>query len=231
MSDEQKTKPDYEQALQWSREEERHEVTWIGHRLGWILISQSFLLTAAIMVQSGDYKPWWFGCIATGILGMLGVWLSLRGILAIRAAQIIIDEGWLSQESYICQLANVEQTTSLDDLYRIPRFAHQKYGNLEKDILHQQAIKLHINIGWAFVYVWVAIYSLGIIRGPINEFPNDHRVSYSSLTLSWFIVIGFIFLFVAAFGFILHFKRYFDELKNSENLLRMEMNSKINQKP
>src|SRR3712207_502453 len=43
-----------ENALKWSREEERHEIDWIGHRLGWMLISQSFLITAAI--YSGPRK-------------------------------------------------------------------------------------------------------------------------------------------------------------------------------
>lgn len=227
MPDEQKNKSDYEQALQWSREEERHEVTWIGHRLGWILVSQSFLLTAAIMAQSEEY-PWWHGSIATGILGIFGVWLSLRGILAIKAAQIIIDEGWLAQECYICKLADEEGITKLNDLLRIPRLLQQKPENLKKDILHLQAIKLHINIGWAFVSVWVAIYSLGIVLGAVRAFPNDNKISYSSLTFSNLITIGFIFLSVVSIGFIWHFKKYFDELKVSEDLLRIAMHDKIN---
>ena len=79
-----------ESALKWSREEERHEIGWIGHRLGWMLICQSFLITAAIVAQSTDYE-WWYGFAVSSILGVIGVWLSLRGILAIRAAQTVID--------------------------------------------------------------------------------------------------------------------------------------------
>lgn len=40
----------------YTREEERHEIGWISNRLSWLLICQSFLITAAIMSQSNNYE-------------------------------------------------------------------------------------------------------------------------------------------------------------------------------
>lgn len=41
----------YEKQLRWTREEERHKINWITKRLSWLLLSQSFLITASIMAQ------------------------------------------------------------------------------------------------------------------------------------------------------------------------------------
>lgn len=192
-----------ESALRWSREEERHEINWIGHRLGWMLICQSFLITASIVAQSNNYE-WWYGFAVSSILGVIGVWLSLRGILAIRAAQAVIDNGWLARVRDLFKSAGKEL-----DWYRINRELYKHETPLEKDCLHQEAVKLHLNIGWMFIVAWAAIFILGFITSFTHAFP-DWRIKISPMGL---IITGLAILGTTVLGFFLKFRKCFRQLK------------------
>jgi|LakMenEpi03Aug12_release.lakeMendotaPanAssembly.Ray.scaffolds.fasta_scaffold164445_3 hypothetical protein len=138
------------------REEERHEVSWIGHRMGWLLLAQSFLMTAAIMAQSNDY-PWWTGTASTFILGCLGTWLAIRGGLAINAAQDVIH-AWLKRERQV-----VQACPELMRL-RLSRPLHQPVTNSE-DHLHDVAIKFHTRSMLPMVFTWLLLYAVAIRVG------------------------------------------------------------------
>lgn len=153
-------------ALRWSREEERHEIGWIGHRLGWLLVSQSFLISAVVVTHANSYR-WWYGIVVAILLGMLGIWLSTRSLFAIQAAQTIIDRGWLSKASQI-----YKQAGSSLDYTRINRPLHSigyEDKNTPHDVLHIEALKLHMNIGWAFLLVWIVIVMIGIVNGIVSS--------------------------------------------------------------
>lgn len=141
--------------LRWMREEERHEITWIGNRLSWMLLAQSFLITAAVVAQSNEY-PWWWGPIATLILGCLGVWLAIRGGIAVRAAQNIIHL-WLKREKEVCR-----ENESLQ-MYRVSRELHDGKP-WTADPMHAAAIQLHLAMDKTLIWAWVGMFlgSLGV---------------------------------------------------------------------
>lgn len=198
-----------ENALKWSREEERHEIGWIGHRLGWMLICQSFLITAAIVAQSNNYD-WWYGFAVSSILGVIGVWLSLRGILAIRAAQIVIDNGWLANVRKLFKVAGQDL-----EWYRINRDLYVDGTSLKDDCLHREAIRLHLRIGWMFIVAWVAIFILGFITSLTRGFPS-WKITVSPWT---FIFIGLGILVGTAVLFLFIYRNRFKELENAAKKL------------
>ena len=193
--------------LKWSREEERHEITWIAHRLGWMLICQSFLINAAIISQSDSY-PWWFGFISSIVLGILGVWMSIRSILSVKAAQAIINEGWIHKAQCIFDKANGE----LDD-YRLHRVAHQPKANLNNDPFHAESVKLHLNVGWFFVFTWIAIFIIGFFRSFTSKFPDFPIFQFTPIgfieTPIGFIKIGIVTLVVLVLCFFINFTKCF----------------------
>ena len=157
--------------LRWLRDEERHEIAWVGHRLGWMLLAQSFLITAAIMGQSKAY-PWWCGTVVTFILGCLGTWLSIRSGLAIKAAQSV-THAWLMREQHLCMTRNPELRT-----YRLFRPMHEGRP-LEEDRLHTVAIKLHTGIHIAFIVTWIALFFGARTAGLQRLEAEDNRLSLS----------------------------------------------------
>ena len=146
--------------LRWAREEERHEIAWIGHRMGWVLLAQSFLITAAIMAQSKDY-PWWCGSVVAFILGCLGAWLAIRGNLAIRAAQVVIAS-WLRREQLVC-LKHGGLTP-----YRLHRPVHKGEPS-EKDPLHNVSVKFHAKMVWPIIVTWVLLFLVALFIS-LNRF-------------------------------------------------------------
>ncbi len=157
--------------LHWLREEERHEISWIDHRLQWMLLSQSFLMTAAITAQSNEY-PWWCGAVVTFILGFLGSWLALRGGLAIRAAQAVI-QAWLRREQELCAAAN--NKTVLRH-FRLNRPMHQGEP-LTNDSLHSVAVKLHEWMHPVFVTAWLLLFLSACAVGLHQKAINPQTVS------------------------------------------------------
>ncbi len=221
MTDNEPKLPDeqsvYERQLRWTREEERHEIGWISQRLSWLLISQSFLITTSIIVQSKDYE-WWFGFIASNILGILGIWINLRGMLAIHAAQIIINKGWLVK-------ANMLITSAQGKLepYCINRVLHKNNKSPEDDYIHREAIKLHLHIGKIFIYSWVFIYILSFITSFTREF-SIYTIPVFS-TGWWFIHAGVIWFFLLSIVFYTRFSRCFEQLNLTAKDLECQRDS------
>ena len=172
-----------------------------------MLISQSFLLTAAITSQSGGFL-WWFGPTIAGVLGVLGVWLNLRGTLAIHAAQAIIEKGWLAKAREL-----YSKDSSLDS-YRIGRVIHQtgKSVELEHDYLHEEAVKLHKQIGYAFIMAWVVVFILAFLSGFMRAFPEYHLVIITPLRLG---IAGAAAFSIAVLGFLLTFWERFKQLNDA----------------
>lgn len=150
--------------LRFLREEDRHEITWINHRLGWMRVSQSFLMTAAITAQSTNYA-WWWGMPATFILGTVGVWLALRGALAVRCA-VAVSEAWLMAETKFCERKPGGP--------RIPR-AMALTGIAKDDHLHGVACKLHLNMHVPLVFAWFLLFVGGTCVGLHRRYPESFR--------------------------------------------------------
>ena len=103
-------------------------------------------------------------------MGTLGVWLSIRSILAIHAAQAVIDKGWLAKAN--CLISDAYNSESYKELepYLInrtlhrPRDTHECLKVAHEDCLHQEAIKLHKHIGRVLIISWVAIILMSSIH-------------------------------------------------------------------
>jgi hypothetical protein len=162
--------PSQLEQLRWSRDEERHEVTWIGHRMGWVLLAQSFLMTAAIMSQSNDY-PWWHGTVVTLILGCLGIWLAISGGLAVRAAQSVI-RAWLQREREICKTNKAFVTLRLNR-----QLHHKELG--ETDHLHDVAIRFHTLMMYPLIAAWSLLYIVSVCSG-LSRLSDDSTRSQLS---------------------------------------------------
>lgn len=179
--------------LKYLREEERHEIAWIGHRLGWFLAAESFLLTAAVMSHSGDYQ-WWYGTAATLALGLFGVVLALRAHLAIRAAQEVVH-AWLLLEQRLCPES--EQASKDDWGYwvRLPRPMHRG-GDFSKDLLHTVAAKYHLSVPMAVVYVWILVSCLAIVHSAsvmpslLVFTPTEAQLKFVAMALLLLLVFG-----------------------------------------
>lgn len=169
--------------LKFLREEERHEILWIGNRLQWMLLCQAFLMTAAIMSLSKDY-PWWTGLAVSLVLGTLGSWLALRGGLAIRAACDVI-EAWLKREKNLCDMH--------PDLlkYRLNRPAHVD-DNLLNDASHCIAAGLHLRMHRAFAIAWCALFVISLAVASNRQKEAEPPVIYISwsTTSPWRIELG-----------------------------------------
>jgi len=206
---------DLEKALKWSREEERHEISWIGHRLGWLLVSQSFLITAAVVSQSDDFS-WWYGIVISIVLGKLGIWLSFRGLIAIKAAQIVINEGWLKNAANIYSKSGdkLKYLTIRRNLH----LSKNSQQSIQGDVFHNEAIKLHLNIGWAFIIVWIIIALLGVVSGFARSGHVSIRPTYEIKVILWAL-----FLSVIIGGSVLmiyKFTRSSNNLNNAEAELK-----------
>lgn len=223
MNDNHNQKIDDDYVLRWSREEERHEIAWIGHRLGWLLVSQSFLIATAVLSQSDDFS-WWYGIVISIVLGKLGIWLSFRGLIAIKAAQIIIDEGWLKKAGSIYS-ANKYIRKNLT----IPRKLHVS-NNCQQvvidDDFHKEAIKLHLNVGWAFIFVWIIIMMLSVVSALSRSGHVSIRPSYESKVILWAIFIASIF--VISMLMFYRFTRSYNKIDTAEAEMK-KLNSNITQ--
>lgn len=145
--------------MQFLRAEERHEIEWISHRLGWFLTCEAFLLTAAVVAQSGDYQPW-FGPAATLLLGSFGIFLAFRGLLAVESAHAVLT-AWLLLERKLAE----KSSDDYDDYrcwYRIPRPLHLQRP-LAEDVLHTAASSFHRQLPIAVIILWIALFGLAVI--------------------------------------------------------------------
>jgi hypothetical protein len=146
--------------LQFLRAEERHEIEWISHRLGWLLTCEAFLLTAAVVAQSGDYQPW-FGPAATLLLGSFGIFLAFRGLLAVESAHAVLT-AWLLLERKLAEMSNDDYYDNYRYWYRIPRPFHLQRP-LSEDVLHTAASSFHRQLPLAVIILWAAIFGLSVI--------------------------------------------------------------------
>lgn len=197
------------------REEERHEIGWIAHRLGWFLAVESFLLTAAIMSHSHDYE-WWYGTVATLVLGLFGVVLAARAHLAVKAAQAVIN-GWLVLEHDLCPKDDQDSRRDWGYYRRLPRPVHLA-GDYKKDFLHTVAVKYHLKLPMAVVYAWIFVFAVAVVHSASTMpaclifTPTDPQVVFVSLAAA--------LLECAILGLLVYFRRDSTSVRKGSDELR-----------
>lgn len=182
--------------LKHLREEERHEIGWIAHRLGWFLGAESFLLTAAIMSHSDDYQ-WWYGTAATFALGLFGVVLARRAHLAVNAAQRVLH-GWLVLEHQLCPKKDQDAEHSWGYWYRLPRPLHLT-GDYRQDLLHSVASKYHLTLPMSVVYAWILVFCLAVIHSA-SKMPYELTFTVKGLKI---VFVGVALLILVLSGIII----------------------------
>jgi hypothetical protein len=145
-------------ALDYLRNEERHEISWITNRLGWFLTTESFLFTAATVGQAKDYD-WWFATASTLVLGSFGVTLAVRAHLAVKAAQAVLT-GWLMVEQELCP-PKAQQEREWGYWRRLPRKMHLGCKP-EDDALHAVAARFHRHLPRFVIAVWIFLYATAL---------------------------------------------------------------------
>jgi hypothetical protein len=189
--------------LEYLRSEERHEITHISNRMGWFLTTESFLISAAIMSQSDDY-PNYYGFIATLVLATFGCYLAMRTKLAVDAAQTIIDS-WLIYEKKLLEEEDIDDPNCPYYWLRLPRGLHsakkkknrkdrsqnQKIEDKDacndektEDMLHVNAIKLHTQLPYGMMLVWIAIVLVSLANACYRDSSGDYsRIAIASLSV------------------------------------------------
>lgn len=174
----------YIRAIEWARKEERHEIQWINSRLSWVLVCQTFLITATVMAQA-VLDPWWYGVAITYLLGLFGIWLSINAIISIRAAQEVKDKGWLHKAALVYR----EGGSSLN-AYRLNRPSYIP-DKLDKDPFHNPSMKLHLHIGQAFIIVWIGLLLISYLKGSYDRYLGKFAnwSLFEPFTLTWILLL------------------------------------------
>jgi hypothetical protein len=132
------------------------EQQWILNRLSWLFTSQSFLLTAfVVLLSSGNHSP--AAHLLRFALPLLGLFCCVTVALAIRAAERV-GKPLGNRRAFLSMLINDRVKSPM----LIPRLGSSKALRDNPWTLHHGSLP-HIVLPWAFAMLWLLLLiSLGL---------------------------------------------------------------------
>ena len=132
------------------------EQQWILNRLSWLFTSQSFLLTAfVVLLSSGNRSP--AAHLLRFALPLLGLFCCVTVALAIRAAERV-GKPLGNRRAFLSMLINDRVKSPM----LIPRLGSSKALRDNPWTLHHGSLP-HIVLPWAFAVLWLLLLmSLGL---------------------------------------------------------------------
>jgi hypothetical protein len=132
------------------------EQQWILNRLSWLFTSQSFLLTAfVVLLSSGNHSP--AAHLLRFALPLLGLFCCVTVALAIRAAERV-GKPLGNRRAFLSMLINDRVNSPM----LIPRLGSSKALRDNPWTLHHGSLP-HIVLPWAFAMLWLLLLiSLGL---------------------------------------------------------------------
>jgi hypothetical protein len=132
------------------------EQQWILNRLSWLFTSQSFLLTAfVVLLSSGNHSP--AAHLLRFALPLLGLFCCVTVALAIRAAERV-GKPLGNRRAFLSMLINDRVNSPM----LIPRLGSSKALRDNPWTLHHGSLP-HIILPWAFAMLWLLLLiSLGL---------------------------------------------------------------------
>ena len=132
------------------------EQQWILNRLSWLFTSQSFLLTAfVVLLGSGNRSP--AAHLLRFALPLLGLFCCVTVALAIRAAERV-GKPLGNRRAFLSMLINDRVNSPM----LIPRLGSSKALRDNPWTLHHGSLP-HIVLPWAFAMLWLLLLiSLGL---------------------------------------------------------------------
>jgi len=132
------------------------EQQWILNRLSWLFTSQSFLLTAfVVLLSSGNHSP--TANLLRVALPLLGLLCCVTVALAIRAAERV-GKPLGNRRAFLSMLINDKVKSPV----LVPRIGSSKALRDNPWTLHHGSLP-HIVLPWAFATLWLLLLiSLGL---------------------------------------------------------------------
>lgn len=132
------------------------EQQWILNRLSWLFTSQSFLLTAfVVLLSSGNHSP--AAHLLRFALPLLGLFCCITVALAIRAAERV-GKPLGNRRAFLSMIINDRIKSPM----LVPRLGSSKALRDHPWTLHHGSLP-HIVLPWAFAMLWLLLLiSLGL---------------------------------------------------------------------